>query len=207
MARRVSRRMRRLFGGMIEAEEFDALARLAIAEALHSYDGARSRWEDYVGMCARWTIFHGIRVETHGRLIASRARIFLTVDYVINEHAAHAETTRLLTDEEQEASLDALLEAEAGAMAVSILAVGREAAITSVVATPEEQFARVETQRILAEAIAELSARERTLIERYFFGDETITAIAGDIGLSKSRAGKVLESAIKSLRQTLTFSP
>jgi RNA polymerase sigma factor (sigma-70 family) len=203
VARRVARRMRRLFEGKIEAEEIDALARLALVEALHSYDGGRAGWEDYVGISVRWAVLSSIRSESHGRAIAARARIFLSVDHIIEEHAARQGDTPLLTYEEQEASLQDLLEAEVGAMAVGILAAGAEIGITSVVATPEEQLARAELQRILAHAIAALDERERTLVERYFFGDETITAIAGGIGLSKSRAGKVLEGAVQTLRAAL----
>lgn len=66
-----------------------------------------------------------------------------------------------------------------------------------------EQLLTQEAHAALRRAIAELGARERTLIERCYFQDEQLTTAATDLGISKSWASRIQTQTLHTLQARL----
>jgi len=71
-------------------------------------------------------------------------------------------------------------------------------------ATPEDLVANAELSDRLRAIVAELPDRERAIIERHYFGDETLEAAAASIGLSKSWGSRLHARAIESIARALS---
>lgn len=72
--------------------------------------------------------------------------------------------------------------------------------------TPPDQRAAVirgETATALASSIAKLSPIEREIVERTSLGDEILSAIAAEKGLTESRICQIRSAALKRLRRLL----
>lgn len=67
----------------------------------------------------------------------------------------------------------------------------------------EEGSARLLEQMALREALSKLNAREREVILRRFFKDETQSAIATDLGVSQVQISRIEKSAIIKLKEML----
>ncbi len=67
----------------------------------------------------------------------------------------------------------------------------------------EEGSVRLLEQMALREALSKLSAREREVILRRFFKDETQSAIATDLGVSQVQVSRIEKMAITKLKEML----
>lgn len=67
----------------------------------------------------------------------------------------------------------------------------------------EESSARLLEQLALREALSKLNPREREVILRRFFKDETQSAIATDLGVSQVQISRIEKSAITKLKEML----
>jgi RNA polymerase sigma factor for flagellar operon FliA len=76
--------------------------------------------------------------------------------------------------------------------------------------TPEEVVARAELVVRVREIVARLPDAERTLIDRHYFGDETLDQAAASLGLSKSWGSRLharaIEAIAREMRKGLTDS-
>ncbi len=73
--------------------------------------------------------------------------------------------------------------------------------------TPEEELSREEMHAEIADALASLSDRERTILIRYYgLSDEepaSLEAIGQDMSLSRERVRQIRNQALKKIRQTV----
>jgi RNA polymerase sigma factor for flagellar operon FliA len=69
--------------------------------------------------------------------------------------------------------------------------------------TPEDLFADAELAALLKQIVARLPEQERTVVERHYFGGETIDEAAASIGLSKSWGCRLHARAIEAIGEEL----
>jgi RNA polymerase sigma factor for flagellar operon FliA len=107
--------------------------------------------------------------------------------------------------EAADARLTAYLAGMATAIAVSTLAAAtsEEALGETRNATPESLVGELELLTKLRAIIASLPDRERELVERHYFGGETLDAAAASLGLSKSWGSRLHARAIESIGREL----
>lgn len=67
----------------------------------------------------------------------------------------------------------------------------------------EEDYARTEWHLSLGPALTCLTERERTIVISRFFGNQTQTQIAGQIGVSQMHVSRLLSGALAKLRARL----
>jgi RNA polymerase sigma factor for flagellar operon FliA len=116
------------------------------------------------------------------------------------EDAAHPTTT----SEAADARLTSYLAGIATAMAVGSIASARDGAeIAAASATPEELAIDVELLARVKAILETLPQAERTLIERHYFGEETLDQAAASLGLSKSWGSRLHARAIEAIAREL----
>ena len=109
------------------------------------------------------------------------------------------------TPEDADARLTSYLAGIATAMTVGVVAAESAAgSAEGEAATPEDLVANAELSDRLRAIVAELPDRERAIIERHYFGDETLEAAAASIGLSKSWGSRLHARAIESIARALS---
>jgi RNA polymerase sigma factor for flagellar operon FliA len=69
--------------------------------------------------------------------------------------------------------------------------------------TPEDLFGNRELLAYVRNVVAALPEQERTLIERHYFGGETLDQAAASLGLSKSWGSRLHARAIESIAREL----
>jgi len=67
----------------------------------------------------------------------------------------------------------------------------------------DDDYARTELHLSLGPAMACLTERERTIVTLRFFGNQTQTEIAGQIGVSQMHVSRLLSAALVKLRTRL----
>ena len=70
-------------------------------------------------------------------------------------------------------------------------------------ATPEQLVGNAELMARVRAVVERLPDRERVLIERHYFGDETLDAVAASLGLSKSWGSRLHARAIERIEHEL----
>jgi RNA polymerase sigma factor for flagellar operon FliA len=68
---------------------------------------------------------------------------------------------------------------------------------------PDRAYVRLETRERIRRAIQTLPARERRLIDLYYFGDVTMKQIGTELGVNESRVSQLHARAIQRLRKVL----
>jgi RNA polymerase sigma factor for flagellar operon FliA len=69
--------------------------------------------------------------------------------------------------------------------------------------SPEELVAKAELVGRVREIVARLPDAERTLIDRHYFGDETLDQAAASLGLSKSWGSRLHARAIEAIAREM----
>jgi len=65
--------------------------------------------------------------------------------------------------------------------------------------SPETQLVRRDTERSVRAALAKLSPRQRTLVERHYFDGEMFNTLATDLGISRTAVSRQHRAAIARL--------
>jgi RNA polymerase sigma factor for flagellar operon FliA len=196
----VARRIARRLGGHVHLDDLLSIGNLALMEAARDYEPGRATFAAYAASKLKWAILDGLRRETHGRSTAARVLAVMA-----SERFAEAEETRSPSDEpttleQDRESLTCLLEGQAAAMALGLLATAHDPTVGPAPApNPEEALVTAEIHHVAQRAVAALPDRERALVERHYFGGEQFDAIARDLGISKSWACRLHERAIGTL--------
>jgi RNA polymerase sigma factor for flagellar operon FliA len=195
----VCRRLARRLGGVVPFDDLTSIGNLALLEVVRTWDPARANFVSYARARLKWAILDGLRRETHGRA-ALRAAALMASDRLAELQAEAPEPTALTTLEEDQAALAGTLADHAAALALGLLGspIGAH-----VVESPEEQVGRAEVAHVIRVFIAELPERERSLMERHYYGEEPFDAIARDLGISKSWASRLHERAVHAVKHAL----
>ncbi len=142
--------------------------------------------------------------DTHGR-VAARSRALSASERFAEGFAAELAEAGppAPTDEAHDARLNSLLAGHAAALAVGLIAsLPTMERAPDPEKSPEERVAERQFNEQMRAAVAKLPDRERTLVERHYFGEEPFESIAKELGISKSWASRLHAQAMRRLQDT-----
>jgi len=199
VARQVCRRLRRA----IDEDELVSMGTPALAELLREHDPARSALAPWLHQRLTWALLDGVRSATRGAVTARKARAIAALEWACAEHAAETAGKVEPTEEAQQKDLQALLAQKTAALAAVVTLANADPKAASPARTPEDQAMIAEALAALAAAVEQLPDREQLLVRRYYYEDEPIHALAGELGISRSRASHLLGGALERLGKAL----
>ncbi len=174
----VSRRIARRLGGNVPPDDLVGIGNLALLDVVRTYDPSRASFVSYATSRLSWAILDGLRRETHVRTVAARALALIGSERLAEAHAEAAATAEPSTSiEEDQDALTRLLEGHAAALAVGLLTTPPE---TPHPETPEDALQQAQEAHAIKGVIAALPDREKTLMERHYYGGERFDVIARD---------------------------
>jgi len=202
---RVASQMARRFGSQLQREDLLSIGHLALMDVLRRYDPDQSALEPYLRARLKWAILDGIRKQTHGRYIKSRAAAMRTSGHLTEAKEGEAAPDQgPLSEASHAVVLRETLRDHALAMGVKLMVAqtGSETAVANSSQSPERLTHRRVILDALKQAVDELDdTRQRELIERHYFGGEPLATIGADLGLSKSWASRLHASAVRRLEK------
>jgi len=199
----IARQMNRRIAPAATVDELCSFGREGLLQAARTFDESRGvpfrRWAN---VRIRGAMIDGIRQFGQlPRRLYRELRALEAGDHVLEAYDEEDSASPVTTPEEADTRLTSYLAGIATAMAVGTMAPapregvdpeGREV-------TPEDLVARAELGVRVRAIVAGLPDRERALIERHYFGDETLEAAAASLGLSKSWGSRLHARAIESI--------
>lgn len=202
----VARQMRRRIAPRSQVDDLRSFGREGLLSAARTFDESRGvpfrRWAN---LRIRGAIIDGVRQwgELPRRLYRD-LRALEAGDRMLETYDEEDASSPAKTPEDADARLNSYLAGIATAMAVGSVAGDPT---DSEVATPEDVVANTELSARLRAIVAALPDRERAIIERHYFGDETLEAAAASIGLSKSWGSRLHARAIESIGRAMEREP
>jgi RNA polymerase sigma factor FliA len=198
---------RRLAASRVTPDDLRSFGREGLLAAARTFDDSRGvpfrRWAN---VRIRGAMIDGVRqwgdmprrVYRELRAIEAGDRMLETYD---EEDAAGAAAT----PEAADGRLRAYLAGIATAIAVGTVSSTRHQGIDpeGPKETPEDLAENREILGLLQAIVEDLPDQERTLVERHYFGGETLDAVAASLGLSKSWGSRLHARAIESIAREL----
>ncbi len=199
VARQISRRI----GPVVTLDDLRSFGREGLLRAARSFDAERGvpfrRWAN---LRVKGAIFDGVR-QWGGlpRRVYRELRAMEAADHVQEAFDEQDAASPASTPETADARLTAHLASLATAMALGASSAKWREPVEcdSGQATPEELFARAELLAYLRRVVTTLPEKERTLLERYYFGGQTLEDAAASLGLSKSWGSRLHARALEAL--------
>ncbi len=195
---------RRIGSCAITLDDLRSFGQEGLLRAARSFDASRGvpfrRWAN---LRIRGAMIDGVRqwgalprrVFHELRAIAAADRMQGAYD---EEETAHATTTPAAADSRLTTYLAGL------ATAMSLGGAGSAAAEPADDgATPEERAIHADLIELIKQIVSGLPDAERTLVERHYFGDETLDQAAQSLGLSKSWGSRLHARAIDAIAREL----
>jgi RNA polymerase sigma factor for flagellar operon FliA len=199
--------VRRIGQSPLTVDDLRSFGREGLLSAARSFDGSRGvpfrRWAN---VRVRGAMIDGVRQWGDlPRRVYRELRAMEAADHVLEgydeENAANPASLPELAD----ARLTTYLAGMATAIAVGTMAASHGEANLGEGggATPENLVAELELATKLRDIVARLPDRERALVERHYFGGQTLDAAAASLGLSKSWGSRLHARAIESIAREL----
>jgi RNA polymerase sigma factor for flagellar operon FliA len=205
LAQTMARRYQQRLGGVIAADELLAIAQPVLFEAARTHDASLAPFAPYLAMKLKWAMIDETRKLRGRRKVARRAAAVAALERIAEhdtEEAKASANAPLRTEEEYQSDLTVFLAKRAAAMVAGMI--GADDSVEDEDQdTPEEGLAREQLRRDLLHAVEGLPDRQRTLVERHYFGGERFDVIAADLGISKSWASRVHAQAMETLANAL----
>ena len=204
-ARQIARRI----GAVVTLDDLRSFGREGLLAAARTFDASRGvpfrRWAN---MRIRGAMIDGVRKWGElPRRVYRELRALEAGDRVLEVYDEEDAANPALTPEAADARLNAYLAGMATAIALgTMVAVGESSDGEGGDATPEDLVGRAELGMRLREIVKKLPDRERTIIERHYFGEETLDAAAAALGLSKSWGSRLHARAIEIIGRELRQS-
>lgn len=198
----VARQMRRRIAPTATVDDLRSFGRDGLLSAARTFDESRGvpfrRWAN---LRIRGSMIDGVR--QWGRLprrLYRELRALEAGDELLATYDEEDAARPATTPEEADARLTSYLAGIGTAIGIGTMAPQEDADLTEGPdATPEDLVGGAELSARLRAIVAELPDRERALIERHYFGDETLEAAAASLGLSKSWGSRLHARAIESI--------
>jgi RNA polymerase sigma factor for flagellar operon FliA len=205
---------RRIGPGSVTLDDLRSFGQEGLLQASRSFDATRGvpfrRWAN---LRIRGAMMDGVRqwgalprrVYRELRAIAAADRLQETYDEESAGTALHASPAGGppgSAAESADARLTAHLAGLATAMSMSMLGGGAQEPVDDG-PSPEERLLRAEAVARIKEIASRLPDAERTLVERHYFGDETLDQAAASLGLSKSWGSRLHARAIDAITREL----
>jgi RNA polymerase sigma factor for flagellar operon FliA len=203
IARQMARRMARA----VTLDDLRSFGQEGLLQAARTFDASRGvpfrRWANLrikgamIDGVRRWG---GLPRRVYRELQASQAGDHL-LELYDEEDSANPATTAEAADER----LTSYLAGIATAIAIGTMMAAPRENVDSEgnELTPEDRLAHAEMVARVKEIVAELPAQERTLVERHYFGGETLDEAAASLGLSKSWGSRLHARAIEAIARRL----
>jgi RNA polymerase sigma factor for flagellar operon FliA len=207
----LSRQVARRIAARVTVDDLASFGREGLLLAARTFDASRGvpfrRWAN---LRIRGAMIDGVR-QWGGlpRRVYQELRALEAGDRALETYDEEDAASPARTPEQADARLHAYLTGISTAMVVGeIAAASQESAEADGFSrSPEEIATTREAAARLRSVVASLPERERALIERHYFGDETIDAAAAALGLSKSWGSRLHARAIESLARELRKLP
>ena len=198
---------RRIATPSVTLDDLRSFGREGLLQAARSFDGARGvpfrRWAN---MRIRGAMIDGVRQWGHlPRRVYHELRALAAGDAVQEGLDDDHTTAPAATPEAADRRLTSYLAGIATAIAVGSM-VGHEDVADGREPSPEEITSKAELARQVRAIVQRLPDAERTLIERHYFGDETLDQAAASLGLSKSWGSRLHARAIDRIARELRSS-
>ncbi len=197
----VAMRLCRQLGPSVDLDDLRSIGHFALMDLLRRYDPERSPLEAYLRTRLRWAMLDGLRRDTRYRPLAGRVRA-LTASMDLASGWAQGDARREPTHRQR---LAAMLREHALCLGLSLLVEHHvEIAVAPSSANPERMSIKHALVEKVRAALGELGdARQREIIERYYFRGQAMTALARDMGITKGYASKLHAKAIAALERAL----
>jgi RNA polymerase sigma factor FliA len=195
---------RRIATTSVTLDDLRSFGREGLLQAARSFDGSRGvpfrRWAN---MRIRGAMIDGVRQWGHlPRRVYQELRTLSAGDAVQEALDEDQQAVPAATPEAADRRLSAYLAGIATAIAVGAMA-GQEDVVDGREPSPEEIASKAELARQVRVIVQRLPDAERTLIERHYFGDETLDQAAASLGLSKSWGSRLHARAIDRIAREL----
>ena len=195
---------RRLSATSVTLDDLRSFGREGLLRAARSFDAVRGvpfrRWAN---LRIRGAIIDGVRQwGPLPRRVYSELRALAAADHVEAAYDEEQSASPAGTPEAADARLTSYLAAMATAMAVGSLSGGDDDG-EGPTPTPEELVTKAQLVARVKEIVQRLPEAERTLIERHYFGDETLDQAAASLGLSKSWGSRLHARAIERIAKEM----
>jgi RNA polymerase sigma factor for flagellar operon FliA len=204
----VARQLARRIGqSRLTLDDLRSFGREGLLSAARSFDESRGvpfrRWAN---VRVRGAMIDGVRQWGDlPRRVYRELRAMEAADHMLEGYDDETAADPGQTPEGADARLTGYLTGMATAMAFGTMAAatGEEALGDGGQATPETLVSDLELLTKLRAIVANLPDRERALVERHYFGGETLDAAAAALGLSKSWGSRLHARAIESIGREL----
>ncbi len=201
---------RQIGSSAVTLDDLRSFGREGLLQASRSFDPSHGvpfrRWAN---LRVRGAMIDGVRQwGALPRRVYRELRALSAADKVQESYDEESAAGPVPTPEAADARLTSYLAGLATAMAIGNATAtpgeGREPASDD--ASPEDQAMRAELVARVREVVSRLPAAERTLVERHYFGDETLDQAAASLGLSKSWGSRLHARAIDAIAKELRKS-
>ncbi|HEY4016806.1 MAG TPA: sigma-70 family RNA polymerase sigma factor [Polyangiaceae bacterium] len=207
----LARQLARRIAAPVTVDDLASFGQEGLLLAARTFDASRGvpfrRWAN---LRIRGAMIDGVR-QWGGlpRRVYHELRALEAGDRMLAAYDEEDAASPARTPEQADARLHAYLTGIATAITVGKVAAdsAESAEADGFTRSPEEIAGAREAARRVRAVVETLPERERALIERHYFGDETIDAAAAAIGLSKSWGSRLHARAIESLARELRKLP
>jgi RNA polymerase sigma factor FliA len=203
----VARQIGRRIAAAVTLDDLRSFGREGLLHAACSFDESRGvpfrRWAN---VRIRGAMIDGVRKWGDlPRRVYRELRALEAGDRMLEAYDEEDAAGRAATAEAADARLTAYLAGIATAIAIGTMAAAPNEAVDADGRdlTPENLVSEMELLTRVRAIVARLPDRERTLIERHYFGGETLDAAAASLGLSKSWGSRLHARAIESIAREL----
>jgi RNA polymerase sigma factor FliA len=206
IARQLGRRVSRT----VSLDDLRSFGREGLLQAARSYDPSRGvpfrRWAN---VRIRGAMIDGLRQWGDlPRRLYRELRALEAADRVLEAFDEEDAANPATTPEAADARLTSYLAGMATAIAVgSMMAAPRESVnADGREVSPEDLLAEAEMVARVKAIVTTLPVQERTLVERHYFGGDTLDDAAASLGLSKSWGSRLHARAIEAIARELRRS-
>jgi RNA polymerase sigma factor for flagellar operon FliA len=205
IAERLALTMRRRLGPAADIEELRSFAMLGLAAAIDNFDPSRGvTFPTYAAIRIRGAIYDGLVDSSwFPRRLLRQISYFRKADEMLAAAADDpppadaVETAHRLADRLKE-------------LATAYVTNQATPADEARLATQPEVERDIDRQRYssaLNACMANLTGTQRALLKGYFYDDQPLAAIAGELGYTKSWATRALRGALADLRRSFGSAP
>jgi RNA polymerase sigma factor FliA len=205
-----ARQMGRRIGPAVTLDDLRSFGREGLLTAARTFDESRGvpfrRWAN---LRIRGAMIDGVRQWGElPRRVYRELRALEAGDCILDAYDEEDAASPARTPEAADARLTAYLAGIATAIAIGTIAAepGDGGESEGRGPTPEDLVGSAQLAARIRAIVDALPDRERTLIQRHYFGEETLDAAAASLGLSKSWGSRLHARAIESIGRELRKS-
>lgn len=197
----VAKKLTLELGAIAEYDEILAVGRVALLDAVRSYDPARGQFAPYIQARIRWAMLDSVRRDTRVHRLARRANGLYAMDRLARagRHRDASSIEDPPTEDGQRQQFRGALGSHACALFLGLITCEGEAAEV----TPEELLERERARGALRTALGSLDERHRLIIEAHYFRGEPFEGIAKRMQVSKSWLSRLHAKALTALGEAL----